>query len=32
VSEADLAKVGGIYTSPPEVARLLTECDRVVTI
>jgi hypothetical protein len=31
VSEADLAKVGGTYTTPPEAARLVTQADRVLT-
>jgi hypothetical protein len=31
VSEADLAKVGGKYTTPPDVARLVTLADRVLT-
>jgi hypothetical protein len=31
VSEADLAKVGGNYTTPPEAARLLAQSDRVMT-
>jgi len=29
VSEADLAKVGGSYTTPPEAARMLVQSDRV---
>jgi len=32
VSEADLHKVGGIYTTPTETARLFNEADRIITI
>jgi hypothetical protein len=32
VSEADLDKVGGVYTTPTESARLFSEVDRIVTI
>jgi hypothetical protein len=32
VSEADLAKVGGVYTTPPDAARLVASVDRVVTV
>ena len=31
VAEADLAKVGGSYTTPPEAARMLAQSDRVMT-
>jgi hypothetical protein len=32
VSEADLDKVGGVYTTPTETARLFSEADRITTI
>ncbi len=31
MSEAELAKVGGTYTSPTDVAQLVTQADRVLT-
>jgi hypothetical protein len=31
VSEADLAKLGGTYTTPPDVAGLIQTVDRVAT-
>jgi hypothetical protein len=32
VTDDDVAKVGGVYTTPPEAARLLAEVDQVVTV
>jgi predicted peroxiredoxin len=31
VTDEDVTKVGGVYTTPPEAARLLGEVDQVVT-
>jgi hypothetical protein len=31
VTDEDLSRVGGTWTTPPEAARLLEEYDRVVT-
>jgi len=32
VTDEDVAKVSGTYTTPPEAARLIAEADRVVTV
>jgi hypothetical protein len=29
-TDDDVAAIGGEWTTPPDVARLITECDRVV--
>jgi hypothetical protein len=32
VTDEDVTKVGGTYTTPPEAARLLAQVDQVVTV